>query len=73
MSNYSKILEEWNAEQENRKALLRSFCINAQDAPMVFLQACGMNGAVNLVSKPVKNISLLLNLGKVKLKQHRMY
>ena len=25
MSNYSKILEEWNAEQENRKALFTEF------------------------------------------------
>ena len=25
MSNYSKIFEEWNAEQENRKALFTEF------------------------------------------------
>ena len=25
MSNYSKILEEWDAEQENRKALFTDF------------------------------------------------
>ena len=66
MSNYSKIFEEWNAEQENRKALFTEFLYQRSGRTNglftgLWDQWCRESG-----EQAVKNISLLLNLEKVK-------